>query len=124
MNKIIEYLNSHQSDTPSHWREKAQWRRDNEYWLRYAQFITIQVMKSMDEQGVTQKQLAERIGCTQQYVSNLLKGSTNMTLETIARLEKALDIDIVRSKLTYVSEYRSFETEHKGVAESTLEYGK
>lgn len=124
MNKTIEYLSSHQSDTPSHWRENAQWRRDNDDWLRYAQFITLQVMKSMDEQGVTQKQLAERIGCTQQYVSNLLKGSTNMTLETIARLEKALDIDIVRSKLTYVSEYKSFEPEHKGVAESTLEYGK
>ena len=59
----------------------------------------------MDEQGVTQKQLAERIGCSQQYVSNLLKGSTNMTLETIARLEKALNIDIVRSKLTYATEY-------------------
>lgn len=124
MNKTIEFLSSHQSDTPSHWRENAQWRRDNDDWLRYAQFITLQVMKSMDEQGVTQKQLAERIGCTQQYVSNLLKGSTNMTLETIARLEKALNIDIVKSALTFVSEFTSFEPEQKGVAEPPLEYGK
>jgi ribosome-binding protein aMBF1 (putative translation factor) len=101
MNKTVEYLSSHQSDTPSHWKENAQWRRDNADWLGYAQFITLLVMKSMDEQGVTQKQLAERIGCTQQYVSNLLKGSTNMTLETIARLEKALNIDILKSMLTY-----------------------
>lgn len=112
MNKTIEYLSSHQSDTSSHWRENAQWRRDNDDWLRYAQFITLQVMKSMDEQGVTQKQLAERIGCSQQYVSNLLKGSTNMTLETIARLEKALNIDIVRSKLTYVREYETSQNPH------------
>ncbi|MBR3659522.1 MAG: helix-turn-helix transcriptional regulator [Bacteroidaceae bacterium] len=112
MNKTIEYLSSHQSDTPSHWRENAQWRRDNDDWLRYAQFITLQVMKRMDEQGVTQKQLAERIGCSQQYVSNLLKGSTNMTLETIARLEKALNIDIVRSKLTYVREYETSQNPH------------
>ena len=66
----------------------------------------------MDEQGVTQKQLAERIGCSQQYVSNLLKGSTNMTLETIARLEKALNIDIVRSKLTYVRDYETSQNPH------------
>ena len=30
-----------------------------------------------------------------------------MTLETIARLEKALNIDIVKSALTYVSGYTS-----------------
>lgn len=48
----------------------------------------------MDEQSVTQVMLAERMGCTQQYVSNLLKGSSNMTLETIAKLESALHIDL------------------------------
>ncbi len=48
----------------------------------------------MDEQSVTQAVLAERMGCTQQYVSNLLKGSSNMTLETIAKLESALHIDL------------------------------
>ena len=48
----------------------------------------------MDEQSVTQIMLAERMGCSQQYVSNLLKGSSNMTLETIAKLESALHIDL------------------------------
>ena len=61
----------------------------------------------MDEQSVTQVELAKRMGCTQQYVSNLLKGSSNMTLETIARLEDALSIDLVKSALTYVSGYGS-----------------
>lgn len=56
----------------------------------------------MDEQSVTQAELAKRMGCTQQYVSNLLKGSSNMTLETIARLELALGIDLVKSALSYV----------------------
>jgi transcriptional regulator with XRE-family HTH domain len=61
----------------------------------------------MDEKSVTQVELAKRMGCTQQYVSNLLKGSSNMTLETIARLENALSIDLVKSALTYVSGYGS-----------------
>lgn len=61
----------------------------------------------MEEQSITQVELAKRMGCTQQYVSNLLKGSSNMTLETIARLENALSIDLVKSTLTYVSGYGS-----------------
>jgi transcriptional regulator with XRE-family HTH domain len=59
----------------------------------------------MEDQSVTQAELARRMGCSQQYVSNLLKGSTNMTLETIARLENALHIDIVQTALTYVTGY-------------------
>ena len=99
MNKAVDYLKAHESSEPSRWKESAQWRRDNAYWLKYANVITIRVHKAMDEQGVTQVQLAQRMGCTQQYVSNLLKGSSNMTLETIARLEEALDLDILRSVL-------------------------
>lgn len=107
MSRVIEFLESHQSPSPSRWREDAQWRRDNEHWLKYSRFITLQVMRAMDEQSVTQVELARRMGCTQQYVSNLLKGSSNMTLETIARLENALNIDIVKSALTYVDGYGS-----------------
>lgn len=105
MSRAIEFLEAHQSSTPSRWREDAQWRRDNEYWLKYARYITLQAMRAMDEQSVTQVELAKRMGCTQQYVSNLLKGNSNMTLETIARLENALSIDLIKSALTYVSGY-------------------
>ena len=107
MSRAIEFLEAHQSPTPSRWREDAQWRRDNEYWLKYARYITLQVLRAMDDQSVTQLELAKRMGCTQQYVSNLLKGSSNMTLETIARLENALGIDLVKSAFTYVSGYGS-----------------
>lgn len=105
MNRVIEFLEAHQSPTPSRWREDAQWRKDNEFWLKYSRYITLQVLRAMDEQSVTQAVLAHRMGCSQQYVSNLLKGSSNMTLETIARLENALGIDIIKSALTYVSGY-------------------
>ena len=107
MSRAIEFLEAHQSPTPSRWREDAQWRRDNEYWLQYSRYITLQVLRAMDEQSVTQVELAKRMGCTQQYVSNLLKGCSNMTLETIARLENALSIDLIKSAFTYVSGYGS-----------------
>ena len=107
MSRAIEFLEAHQSPKPSKWREDAQWRRDNEYWLQYSRYITLQVLRAMDEQSVTQVELAKRMGCTQQYVSSLLKGCSNMTLETIARLENALSIDLIKSALTYVHGYGS-----------------
>ena len=104
MSKAIEFLKAHQSSSPSRWQEEAEWRRDNEYWLKYSRYITLRVLQSMEDQSVSQAELARRMGCSQQYVSTLLKGSPNMTLETIARLEKALQIDIVQSALTYKKE--------------------
>lgn len=59
----------------------------------------MKTMQVMDKQSVTQSLLAERMGCSQQYVSNLLKGSSNMTLETISRIETALNIDLIGSAL-------------------------
>ena len=103
--KAIEFLESHPSGTPSKWRADAQWRRDNEFWLTYSRHITLKVLRGMDEQSVTQAELARRMGCTQQYVSNLLKGSSNMTLETIARLETALNLDILKTALSDVDKY-------------------
>ena len=59
----------------------------------------------MEEKGVTQKALAQRMGCSQQHVSALLKGNSNLTLETIARIESALGVDIIKSAITHVQGY-------------------
>lgn len=34
--KTLDYLESHQSETPSKWREEANWRRENQAWLRHS----------------------------------------------------------------------------------------
>ena len=112
MSKATEFLEGHRSGTGSRWRENAQWRRDNEFWLTYARHITLQVLRRMEEQSVTQVELARRMGCTQQYVSNLLKGSSNMTLETIARLEKALDLDLLKSALSDATQFTCSNHQH------------
>ena len=49
----------------------------------------------MKEQGLTQKALAERMECTQQYVSKILKGKENMSLDTLSKLEDALGISLI-----------------------------
>ena len=37
--------------------------------------------------GLMQKALAERMNCTQQYISKILKGKENMSLDTLSKLE-------------------------------------
>jgi len=44
------------------------------------------------DQGITQRQLAERIGRSEARVSRILKGGENLTLKTIADLGYALGI--------------------------------
>ena len=59
----------------------------------------------MAEIGMTQVVLAEKLGCTQQHISMLLKGKNNLTLETIAKLEEALDFNIIGEALIPVDGY-------------------
>lgn len=87
--KTMQYLEQHQSETPSKWREEAEWRKKNRDWLRYSQRIAIILLFYMKKEGLTQTAMAERLGCTQQYVSKILKGSENLTIETIAKIERA-----------------------------------
>ena len=93
--KTQEFLEAHQSETLSTWREEAEWRRDNWSWLRHSQKIAVKVLLQMKQEGLTQKALAERMGCTQQYVSKILKGKENMSLDTLSKLEDALDINLI-----------------------------
>ena len=93
--KTLEFLEAHQSETPSKWREEAEWRRENASWLRHSQQIAVKVLLKMKELQLTQKALAERMSCIQQHVSKILKGKENLSLDTMTRLEEALEIRLV-----------------------------
>lgn len=102
MNETIERLKKHQSATPSRWREKAEWRLQNKPWLRHSQRIAMLMLDKMEEMNLTQKQLAEQMGCSQQYVSKVLKGQENLSLETMAKIESCLNICILSEELELV----------------------
>lgn len=93
--EIINNLKRHQSANPSRWRENAEWRIANKEWLRYSQHIAMMMLDKMEELGLTQKSVAERMGCSQQYISRVLKGSENLSIETISKIESALNLSIL-----------------------------
>jgi len=109
------------SDKPSKYHESAEWRRNNRNWLRKSQLIALKVLNALDERGMSKKELAELLDVTPQQVSKIVKGSENLTLETISKLENALNITImelgkktettIRMQMTVLSEnhIRNFE---------------
>ncbi len=94
-NEIVSKLREYQSETPSKWRENAEWRMANKPWLRYSQHIAMLMLDKMEELGLTQKKLAELMGCSQQYISKVLKGQENLSLETLAKIERCLQLQIL-----------------------------
>ena len=95
MSTIEEKLRKHAPATPSKWKEKAERRKQNKSWLRYSQFVAIRMLEQMAAEGLTQKALAERLGCSQQYVSKILKGQENLSIETISKIENALSLELL-----------------------------
>ena len=55
----------------------------------------MQMLDKMEQMKITQKQLAKRMNCSQQYISKILKGKENLSLETLTKIENALDIQIL-----------------------------
>ena len=70
----------------------------NETWLRYSQHIAMLMLDRMEELEMNQKQLAEKMNCSRQYTSKVLKGRENLSLETLAKIENALGISIIKEE--------------------------
>lgn len=100
MKEIQNRLSAYASATQSKWREKAESRLANKEWLRYSQNIAMMMLDKMEELGLTQKSVAERMGCSQQYVSRVLKGTENLSIETISKIESALGLQILEPACT------------------------
>jgi transcriptional regulator with XRE-family HTH domain len=96
MNTNNQKLADFAAKKPSHWLKNAQHRNKNKKWREYSFQIAIKVLAAIDATpGMTQKQLAELIGVSPQFISKILKGQENLTLETISKIETALGIAIL-----------------------------
>lgn len=96
--EAIARLSRYQSPTPSTWREDEETTRraKAEGWLPYSRKIAIKTTMAMKRQNITRSDLATRMGCSPQYISRLLKGEENLSLETICKLENALNVPILQ----------------------------
>jgi transcriptional regulator with XRE-family HTH domain len=71
------------------WFEEAE--RDPEYWTQLAILeVTEEIFATMERQGVSRAELARRLGTSAAYITKILRGSANFTIESLARITRAL----------------------------------
>lgn len=80
------------------WLKEAQFRVDNQDWLKHSQMIALKILRELRAQGKSQLDLATALNVKPQQVNRWVKGSENFTLETIAKIEGALNINLISNK--------------------------
>lgn len=110
------------SKSDNTWITKAKYRQENKAWLDISFEIAVKILCQLAENKKakvfpkSQKELAEALNCTPQYVNKLLKGTENLQLETITRIEKTLNIQLIQVP--------QFETNFKFDANNVTIYSK
>jgi transcriptional regulator with XRE-family HTH domain len=83
------------SEETSDFEKKALWRKANREWLKKSGAIAIKVLAAIKKQDSSQKELAEKMEVSAQYINKIVKGNENLSLETISKLETALGIQLI-----------------------------
>lgn len=71
-------------------------------WVKNSRLIAKIAGALAKKKGLTQAALADKIGVSQQYVSKILKGQENLSLDTITGLGDALGVNFISSGLKKV----------------------
>jgi len=92
---IRKKLNSLVEQPASSWIDYANWIEDNETWLDKSAMIAVRILRTLKERSMSQKDLAEAIGVSSQYINKVVKGSENLSLQTICKIEEALGTSLI-----------------------------
>lgn len=90
-NKFSHYI----ADDPSDWMDQVEYYEKNKAWLDKSAEIAIRILSTLRRLSLSQKDLAEMIGVSPQYVNKVVRGQENLSLETICKLERALGTNLV-----------------------------
>lgn len=65
------------------------------YWVERAVLeFTEDLVARMESEGISRAELARRIRCSPAYVTKILRGSTNFTLESMVRVAQAVGCNL------------------------------
>lgn len=93
---------------PSKLLETIAWREANEEWLEESFRIAMLILKALREKEMSQKDLADKMNVSPQYISKIVKGSENLTLDTICKIERILKINILAGRQVIQQELEVF----------------
>jgi len=83
-------------EAQSKYLQNAKFRIENKKWLSYSSNIALRVLAALEEnENMTNESLAQMIGVSPEYLNKILKGQENLSLETIAKLSEALNVELI-----------------------------
>ncbi len=91
----LDKLNKIISSQKSTWQEEAAWRNENDSWLTLSFDIAVRVLETLRSKKMTQKELAEKMNVSPQFINKIVKGQENLSLETIAKVSNALGVPLI-----------------------------
>jgi plasmid maintenance system antidote protein VapI len=125
MSNIKDKLNKIVSNESSKWIDKAEWQISNEDWLDKSAKIALKILRTIREKEITQIKLAELLNVSPQHISKIVQGKENLTLETISKLEKVLNITLIEIPVFQSIDNLSENINKKSnVADSKIKYHK
>jgi transcriptional regulator with XRE-family HTH domain len=78
-----------EKDRKESWADKKRFNREKRIYN-----VTEDILVVMEQLGVNKKQLAQKLGKTKSFVTQLLSGSRNMTLGTLADIYMELGVEL------------------------------
>lgn len=115
------------SEKDTKFSEYLNWSDENRTWLRKSKKIAFAILNALDEnkdKGITpssQAQLAKELKLSKQQVNKWVKGKENFTIETISKIESALDISLI--EILFHDEKRNKEIQESKKQAGTIQKG-
>lgn len=76
--------------------EYLEFEHKNRAWLNISQKIALRILEELDNRKMTRVEFCLKTGFSQAYLSKLVKGGENLTIESITKIEYALQIKLIK----------------------------
>lgn len=70
-------------------------REETKAMRRHSAMIALAIRRELRMKGITQQSFAEQMGVSAQYFGRILKGTENLTLDTIGKMERVIGRPII-----------------------------
>jgi len=92
---MTDILKQYLAGEPSDWKQDAQSLRENREWLKVSQKLALKILRTLREEGITQKELANRMNVSPQQINKWVRGNENFTIETLVKIGNVLGITLI-----------------------------
>lgn len=87
-------LNTKVKKTATQWKARAKENHNNRRHLKRAQLFALELLDYMETYKIKQKDLAKKMDVSPQQVNKILRAKSNLTFETLDKIEEALGVTI------------------------------